>query len=63
MSSNPGEATLLRLGLEFESWGGHSVTPLTDIEPNILKTNDVPTGFDRSSAEVELPSEEAWHGK
>ena len=33
----------LRLGLEFESWGGHSVTPLTGTEPNILKTNDVPT--------------------
>ena len=28
---------------KFESWGGHSVMPLTGTEPNILKTNDVPT--------------------
>ena len=33
----------LRLGLEFESWGRHSVMPLIGTEPNILKTSDVPT--------------------
>ena len=38
-------ALLVSSGLLFESWGGHSVTPLTGTEPNILKTNDVPTMY------------------